>query len=250
MDPYLETHWLDVHTALIAESRRALNRSLPDGLVARAEERIAIDSDGDAELRASPDVFVYSPSTWPSDQAASGAIVVEAPYKMVVNLDPVKERSVRVENQDGQLITVIEFISPWNKRMPGLKAYQATRAELLNAGVHVVEIDLVRSGNWQALFKPHTCAAKAISLYRVTVRTTEIPPPVYVYPINLKDPLPEIQIPLRATDPKVMLPLQPMIEAIYADGRYGKTLDYTRPLDPPLSADDQQYASSLIGAGG
>jgi hypothetical protein len=206
MDPYLETHWLDVDTALIAESRRSLNRSLPDGLVARAEERIAID--------------------------------------------PVKERSVRIENQDGQLITVIEFISPGNKRMPGLKAYHAKRIELLNAGVHVVEIDLVRSGNWQALFKPHSCMTKAIALYRVTVRTAEIPAPAYVYPINLQDALPEIQIPLRAKDPKVTLALQPMIETIYADGRYGRTLDYTRQLDPPLSELDQHFAAERISAGG
>jgi hypothetical protein len=41
----LETHWLDVHTSLIAEARRALNRTLPSELVARAEERVAVESD-------------------------------------------------------------------------------------------------------------------------------------------------------------------------------------------------------------
>ena len=47
MDPYLEWHWLDVQTAFVSEVRRFLNRSLPLGLAARAEERAAIESGGD-----------------------------------------------------------------------------------------------------------------------------------------------------------------------------------------------------------
>ena len=250
MDPYLEMHWRDVHTALIAESRRFLNRSLPDGLVARAEERIVIDSEGDAELRASPDVFIYNPSTGPWDKTAGETVVIDAPYKMVANSEPVIERFVRIENQDGQLITVIEILSPANKRRPGLDQYLTKRNELLEAGVHVVEIDLVRSGDWQLLFQPHVCARKAVSLYRVTIRVATLPPPAYVYPIRLDEPLPEIQIPLRPRDPKVTLALQPMIETIYTDGRYGKTIDYSRPLDPPLTPEDQTYALQRISAGG
>ena len=250
MDPYLETHWRDVHTALIAESRRSLNRLLPDGLVARAEERVVIDSDGDAELRASPDVFIYNPSTGPWDKTNGGTIVIDAPYKMVVNTEPVIERFVRIENEAGQLITVIEIVSPTNKRKPGLDQYLTKRNELLEAGVHVVEIDLVRSGDWRAIFQPHVCSQSAVSLYRATIRVAASPLPVYVYPIKLNDPLPEIQIPLRLGDPKATLALQPMIEAVYTDGRYGKTLDYSQPLDPPLAGDDQSYAAQRISQGG
>jgi hypothetical protein len=47
-----------------------------------------------------------------------------------------------------------------------------------------------------------------------------------------------------------MRSLQPMIEPIYSDRRYGRTLDYTRPLDPPLSAEDRQFAEQQINNGG
>jgi hypothetical protein len=249
MDPYLETHWLDVHGALIAETRRRLNQILPEGLVARMEERIAVESDDDREMRVAPDVFVFKPSTGPWDKPAGGAVVIEAPYRIVVDLLPAVERSVRVLSQGGQLITVIEFISPSNKKQPGLDVYQTKRDELLQADVHIVEIDLVRAGNWQVLLRPHTCPAAAISLYRVTIRTAGNPATVYLYPIRLIDPLPDIQIPLRSHDPKLMLALQPMIETIYSDGRYGKTLNYSAELDPPLPVDDQHFAIERLAAG-
>jgi hypothetical protein len=168
----------------------------------------------------------------------------------VVDLEPVKQRFVRIISQDGQLITVIEFISPSNKISNGMDAYLEKRSELLAAGAHLVEIDLVRQGNWRALMKPHICPAGAVSSYRVTVRTAGSPRRAYVYPIRLQDSLPEIQIPLRLTDPRLMLNLQPMIETIFVDGRYGRTLDYTQPLDPPLSAEDQAFAAARISARG
>jgi hypothetical protein len=248
MDPYLEPHWLDVHGALIAEARRVLNRLLPAGYVARMEERIAVEADDAPQMRVGPDVSVYKPSTGPWDKPTGGAIVIDAPCRMVVDLQPAIERFIRILRQDGQLITVVEFISPANKRMPGLDAFQSKPQELLEAGVHVVEIDLVRAGNWQALFRPHVCAREAQSLYRVTVRTASTPAEAYLYPIRLQDSLPQIQIPLRASDAKLMLALQPLIETIYIDGRYGMTLDYTQPLDPPLSIEDQNFAAERIAS--
>src|SRR5258708_743513 len=102
MHPYLEPHWLDVHAALVIEARRARNRTLPPGLVARVEERVAIESEEDVSRRAGPDVRVFSPG----------------PYRLVVELDPIIERFIRVLDEAGELITVIEFISPTNKRAP------------------------------------------------------------------------------------------------------------------------------------
>jgi hypothetical protein len=50
MDPYHEGHWLDVHATLAVNARAALNKVLPPGLAARVEDRITIDSGGDARL--------------------------------------------------------------------------------------------------------------------------------------------------------------------------------------------------------
>jgi hypothetical protein len=61
MDPYLEPYWLDVHTSLVSTARDALNRCLPDDLVASAEERVAIEDDEGASGSFVPDVSVLQP---------------------------------------------------------------------------------------------------------------------------------------------------------------------------------------------
>ena len=114
MDPYLEPNWRDVHSSLIGEARRALNRSLPAGLVARAEEGVAIEADDDFRRQIGPDVRVFSPSTADPDEGAEGATIV-APFKLVLELDSLIERDIRIIDAGGQLITVVEFVSPWNK---------------------------------------------------------------------------------------------------------------------------------------
>ena len=249
MDPYLEPHWLDVHSVLVAEARRALNRLLPAGLVARVEERIAIESDQDVFQRVGPDVRVFAPSTADPSEGAGGA-AIEAPYKLVVELDPVIERYIRILDDAGQLITVVEFISPTNKRQPGLDDYREKRAALLSGGVHVVEVDLVRAGNWRAMMRPEACPPEAASPYRVTIRTSGARPAGYLFPISLREPLPQIPIPLRPSDKPVRLALQPLLVSVYEDGRYQQTVNYHLPLEAPLDGDDAAWADSDLRAAG
>jgi hypothetical protein len=245
MDPYLEPHWPDVHSSLIAEARRALNRSLPKGLVARAEEGVAIESDDNGVHQVGPDVRVFSPSTADPDEGAGGIIIV-APFKLVLELDPLIERDVRIIDEGGQLITVIEFISPWNKRQPGLDAFREKRVGLLSGGVNVVEIDLVRAGNWRQLMRPEICPHDGQSLYRVVIRTGGRRPAGYLFPIGLSEVLPEIPVPLRKSEEPLVLPLQPLLNSVYADGRYEQTLDYSQPLDPPLTDEDAVWAKQVV----
>jgi hypothetical protein len=144
------------------------------------------------------------------------------------------ERDVRVIDEAGQLIAVIEFLSPRNKRRPGLDEYLEKRNNLLRAGVHCVEIDLIRAGNWRALMQPAACPRDGESLYRAIVYTGGARRVGYLFPITLRQPLPEIPIPLRAKESPVQLKLQPLRDAVYSDGRYDQTVDYSQPLDPPL----------------
>lgn len=97
MDPYLEPHWLDVHTKLVTYAADVLNQVLPPSFIARTEERVAVETD------------------W------------------VVNLEPTTERFVRIIDASGELVTVIEFLSPTNKQGEGLSLYRQKRAELLGA---------------------------------------------------------------------------------------------------------------------
>ena len=236
MDPYLEPHWPDVHTALIGEARRALNQTLPPGLVARVEERVAVESDDDRFRSIGPGVRVFQPSL-AGPTGGEGGVAIEAPYKLFVEVDPIIERFIRVIDEAGELISVIEFLSPTNKRPPGLEAFREKRAELLTAGVHVVEIDLIRTGNWRALMRPEACPPEAVSLYRATIRTAGRKAAGYLFPISLRTPLPDVPIPLRTQDRPTPLPLQKLFEAVYEDGRYDRTINYAEALHPPLEED-------------
>lgn len=246
MDPYLERHWLDVHTKLVAYAADELNRVLPETLVARTEERVAVESDGVLGRMIGPDVRVFSPA---SADASDAGPAVDAPFKLVLDLDPVIERFIRILDESGQLVTVIEFISPTNKSGPGLEAYREKRGELITAGVHLVEVDLVRQGDWRALLRPHVCPPDAVAPYRVTIRS----PPgtaVYLYPTHLDDKLPDVPVPLRPGDPRVTLPLQRLVGAVYANGRYGRTIDYRQPCDPPLDGQDASLAEEILRRAG
>ena len=137
MDPYLEAHWLDIHTKLVAYAADTLNTLLPEHLIARTEERVGIETDEpDLPATVSPDVAVLE---------TTGARMAHSPghegkqlaqYRLVAAEEPVTERSVEIrESSSGKLITVIEFVSPSNKTPRGLTAFVNKRNSLLGAGV-------------------------------------------------------------------------------------------------------------------
>src|SRR5688572_27724957 len=154
MDPYLEANWRDVHSSLVIGARDALNTTLPDDLIARVEERVAIETD--EELRRLV--------------AAPAAATVATPVLLRAQVEPLTERYVIVVDANAEsLVTVIEFLSPTNKRRgEGMRDYRAKRGQLLDAGVSVVEVDLVRQGDWAGLLMPYVAHPAHHTPYRVT----------------------------------------------------------------------------------
>jgi hypothetical protein len=69
-----------------------------------------------------------------------------------------------------------------------------------------------------------------------------------VQPARFQRPFPTVHVPLADPDPDVPLAIQPMIEAIYARGRYHRSIDYARPLSPALSAEEQVWLENQIRA--
>jgi hypothetical protein len=247
MDPYLEPHWLDVHSSLVIGSRDSLNEHLPDDLVASAEERVAVESESGGERLIGPNVKIFEPPADMSVAVESAAGRIEAPYRLLAQVEPMIERFIRIiEAGTERLVTVIEFVSPTNKRGDGLQAFRSKRAELLVSGVNFVEVDLGRSGGWCGLLRPHRCPPQAITPYRVTFRVPSDPGAVYLHPINLRDRLPAISIPLRQHDPQVRLDLQAILDRTYSSGRYHRRLDYSRLCDPPLEGDEASWADELL----
>lgn len=251
MDPYLEQHWPDVHSKLVTYLADVLNQQLPEPLVARTEERITVESDQDEPDRLTPDVRVLEAMERPNGAAQPSGVALAAPYRLVALIEPVTERYIEiVETSGNRLITVIEVLSPANKRGKGLEAFREKREKLVDGNVHFVEIDLIRQGDWRALLRPHKCIKQALTTYRATVRLVTDPIGVYLYPISLRGGLPRLPIPLRPGDSTVEIDLQSLVETAYRNGRYATTLDYRQPCDPPLEGDDAAWADELLKAAG
>jgi hypothetical protein len=68
-----------------------------------------------------------------------------------------------------------------------------------------------------------------------------------VYPFTVRDPLPEIPIPLRGKE-QVRIALQPIFATCYARARYDLEFDYSQPPIPPLAPEDAAWATGLISA--
>ena len=255
MDPHLEAYWLDVHSSLAAEARRALNRVLPDDLRAEMEERTVVGerpADPPADRRAvHPDVTVRrrrSGSTGATalldatTPAVGGTVVLRPPEGSAV------QRSVVIRAVEGRRpVTAIEFVSPFNKVGRGLRQYRRKREQLLDRGVNVVEVDLVRAGNWQRLLAPFEVAPSHRTPYRVTIHLPAEADRAFLVPVPLRGRLPAPAVPLRPGDPEVRLDLQALLDETYATGRYAGEIDYARPPVPPLDEDDAAWAASLLG---
>ena len=53
-------------------------------------------------------------------------------------------------------------------------------------------------------------------------------------------------MPLAIPDPDLALDLQPMIERIYQRSRYSRTIDYSKPLTPPLAPEDTAWLQQRL----
>ncbi len=144
-----------------------------------------------------------------------------------MTLPPI-ERSIRIlDTRSGHReVTAIEFLSPTNKvSESGRSAYRKKQHDLLIAGVNVVEIDLLRDGEFVLAVPPENLPAPSREPYRACVVRAQRRSAAEHYHLPLRDRLPAIRIPLRPTDDDVALDLQALIDQIYVHGRYAG-IDY------------------------
>jgi hypothetical protein len=147
-----------------------------------------------------------------------------------------------------QLVTVIELLSPVNKR-PGADAadaYERKRRDVLHSTVHLLAIDLLRGGRRPALVTPLPDVPYFIILSRVERR-----PQVEIWPVSLREAIPVIAVPLREGDADVPLDLTQALQRIYTSARYDLRIDYTKAPPPPaLSPEDAAWLDEHLQAAG
>ncbi len=248
MNPYLQQRWGDFHTSFTVAMRDALNQSLPDDLEARVEESITVDVE-DERRTIYPDVNVFereSPYSIATETSSSVAIAVAEPTVVRLRDDPRTERHIEILDLEsgGRVITAIELLSPANKSSEGRESYRQKQAEFIAARVNLVEIDLIRGGTFVMAMPERKLPRKCRTPYLINVRRATRPDEASLYPITLRESLPNIRIPLRPTDSDVVLQLQPLLDECYERGRY--RLNYQQPPEPPLETEDESWADQLL----
>ncbi len=248
MNPYLQDHWSDVHTALIGFIREALADTLPPDLSARAEERITVLAGEDESYSYRTAIAVIEP--WragfpPIGGAGDASLGTAAPAvaePLLFHAEAITERWIEVHDAGGELVTVLEVLSPGNKTESGPRAYLERQQHFLAAGVNLVEIDLVRGGTHLVCIERERLRLPAGTCYLVCVARIlgdgSSRREVYLCP--LREPLPTIRVPLRRGDPDNALPLQALVDRCYRTGRYWLS-DRNRAVQPP-AADEAENA--------
>jgi hypothetical protein len=254
MDPWLELSWRDVHARLIIYIADQLQRQLPEPLVARAEEDVSLDIEDEPLSRVRPDVEVVEDR---SGEGNGGVATLAPPITVAEPLllrvpEPEVDRHVEIIDpvSGGRVVTAIEVLSPSNK-LPGRNrtAYETKQRDFLAGGVNLVEIDLVRKGQWVFSVDESVLSPRQRTAYMVCVFRTTRPGQRALYPLPWREPLPRFAVPLRPRDRDIALDLQQVLDEAYERGRYDRT-DYHRPLDPPLPPAEAAWAEELLRKAG
>ena len=172
MDPYLEQHWPDIHARLMGEVRDCIQVQLPEELVGRICITGEVYRDEELEIRGRTTQFSKSDylSSRQSDREISAAIIDE-PIMLRHLGDPTRLRNVIISDAAGnRMVTAIEVLSPWNKSTgKAVAAYLEKREKYIDSETNLVEIDLIRTGDWTDMIGPYHVPAHARKTYRVTV---------------------------------------------------------------------------------
>ena len=258
MDPYIEAcHlWDDFHHNLISQLQAAISPALPKRYVARAGERSYVmltAKNGVDEYRMQADVTVARRpgSELSTEQPAATALLEDVdeetkPISMVAEVRTEFRESfldIREAHGDRQIVTSIEVLSPSNKRFgsDGWFEYNRKRQACLSGMVNFVEIDLLRRGRRMPMEDdwPNCPYYLLISRKERASRCT-------VWPASYKRPLPSLVVPLLPPDPDLTVPIQPLVEAIYARSQYEIDIDYQQPLRPALRPADQAWLEEQL----
>lgn len=244
MNPYLEQVdvWHDFHQGFVAHLRDAVAPQIRPKYLAKIDENVYIHelSAEERHLLGRPDVAVLS-----NQPGTRGTAVVDraAPAygHLLPQADELRESFVEIRDRESrELITVIEVLSPTNKeRGADRDQYVAKRRCILASHAHLVEIDLLRGHERMPVKDMPSCD------YVVMVSRYQERPRVGLWPINLRDRLPEIPIPLKYGDPDATLDLQSVLNNLYDAAGYEDYIYRGKP-QPPLGSEDATWAKSLF----
>jgi hypothetical protein len=249
MNPYLEDPqlWPEVHSRLIVAMADRLNPQVMPKYRVAVERRVYEILEGESITVGIPDVSVSRSSQRTAELPAASAAIATQPRRILLPTpEEIRESYLEIrEVATGSVVTVIELLSPKNKKAgPGRDAYETKRLRLLSSNINFVEIDLLRAGCSRVNFAPGESP-----LYCAIVSPWTLRPEADLYAFSLQEEMPTLTIPLQAEDPGVTLDLQQVVDETYDRAGLDLAIDYSQPPPPPqLNPEDQAWVASILNS--
>lgn len=236
MDPYLEgNEWMSFHAQFCTEIARQLAPQLRPRYVALTMRRFVTDTPEDLAITTKsaniyPDIGVAGRTPVPFPIGGARAAVLE-PTLQIATVMPelISQYMIEIQNvEERQLVTLIEVLSPADKRGEGYREYVERRTRILVSTSHLLEINLLRNGTRAPMRRE-----LPESPYFVFLSRWQRCPITDIWEISLEQPLPTVPVPLLPGDKDVALNLQAAFTTAYDSVGYDLVLDYTRPRYTP-----------------
>ena len=250
MDPYLEDPaiWSGFHHTFLTAIQERLAPVVRPKYFVRVEERVYVSGEDDpAHHLIVPDVRIIRTRRRAGRvmPTSSTAMAVPIPVAEPLQHEVHEHRLEVIDRIDRSIVTVIELLSPTNKvpNSAGRASFVQKRNEVLASQAHWMEIDLLRDGVRTANL-PESSEAE----YQVFCSRAGESRKGYVWPISVRQRLPQIGVPLRAGDEDVPLDLQDAFAQVYEIGGYDLDINYAAEPVPPLTQLQAQWARELLGA--
>lgn len=254
MNPYLENPdlWSELHHRLITAIADCIEPSLSQEYRVAIEKRTYMSLPEESLLIGIPDVSVIATST-KTKSSKSNTAVMTLPAKTETETEiqtvtlpipiEIKEAYLEIkESKTGRVITVIEVLSPTNKKKgKGLNAYLEKRENVLMSYTNLIEIDLLRSGQMMPILGDFTATD-----YRILIARSKRLPRAELMGFNLGNSIPSFKIPLQRGDEEPVVNLQNLLEEIYQKARFYLTLDYSQEPPIKLSDEEQIWLDNLL----
>jgi hypothetical protein len=257
MDPFLEhPAWFPTfHDNFVTYLQEAIQPRLPSPYYALTNRRVWVEL---SARHVSPDVAVIKtrddlPGSDSSQGSRSAVAATTGPVVVKVPHEHRRETylEVYVSSASGdKLVTSIELLSLANKNAGerNREQYLAKQREMLESAVNLVEIDLLRAGAHTTAV-PWERAEEACGPcdYHVCVHRFDRGDDYYVYPIQLDERLPVIEIPLLPADASIDIDLQVVFLRTYDAGPYHRVVRYVdqEPV-PPLSQERDDWSREWL----
>lgn len=267
MNPYLEHPdlWPDVHQRFIKALADLLETQMPnhydvvirkriyrvsgeDSLVVGHPENLTVRHIAPAKREVRQAVTRQATQNGHSQNVKVNAVSLACratqpiPVYVPVPQD-VRENYIEIiEPEAGEVVTVIEVLTPKKKRAGrGREMYDQHRESILGSPAHFIEIDLLRGWEPTAVYGPDED-----SDYRLLISRSEQRPKAELYAWNVNDPIPLFQLPLRRPQDALVIDLKQVLDHAYERSGYDLVIDYRREPLPPLREEETHWLSMFL----